>query len=102
MTATKTVAVPVERLFDAFVDDSSRARWLPDGQLRQRTASRPRSARFDWGDGTTRVNVGFDAKDEGKSTVALEHERLPDAGEAERMKAYWRERVAALKAELER
>jgi uncharacterized protein YndB with AHSA1/START domain len=96
------VAVPVERLYDAFVDDSSRARWLPDGRLRERTASRPRSARFDWGDGTTRVIVGFEAKGEAKSTVALEHERLPDAGEAERMKAYWRERVAALKEELER
>jgi hypothetical protein len=45
--------------------------------------------------------VGFEAKGEAKSTVALEHERLPDADEAERMKAYWRERVTALKGELE-
>jgi hypothetical protein len=33
--------------------------------------------------------------------VALSHERLPDAAEAERMKAFWRERVAALKEVLE-
>jgi hypothetical protein len=33
--------------------------------------------------------------------VALEHERLADADEAERMKAFWRERVAALKELLE-
>jgi hypothetical protein len=47
------------------------------------------------------VIVGFEAKGEAKSTVAIEHERLANAGEAERMKAYWRERVAALKDELE-
>jgi hypothetical protein len=102
VTASKTVAVPIERLFDAFVDESLRARWLPDGELRQRTATKPRSARFDWGDGETRVMVAFEAKGEAKSTAALQHARLADAAEAERMKAFWRERVAAMKDELER
>jgi uncharacterized protein YndB with AHSA1/START domain len=102
ITASKTVAVPVERLYEAFVNSSRRKRWLPDGKLRVRTSSKPKSARFDWGDGETRVNVGFTAKGEGKSTVALEHSRLADAKQAERMKAYWRDRVAALRALLER
>ena len=102
VTAAKTVAVPVERLYDAFVDASPRRRWLPDGELRERTATRPKSARFDWGDGDTRVHVTFLAKGEAKSTVALEHRRLPDAGEAERMKAYWRRRIEGLKELLER
>jgi hypothetical protein len=102
VTATKTVAVPVEQLYDAFVDASLRERWLPDDALRERTATRPRSARFDWDHGATRVIVGFEAKGEAKSTVSLEHAKLPDAAEAERMKAFWRERVAALKEVLER
>ena len=91
VTAQKTVAVPVERLFDAFADD----------RLRERTATRPRSARFDWDGGESRVNVTFAAKSDASSLVAVEHARLADAGEAERMKAYWRERLTALKAELE-
>ena len=91
VTAQKTVAVPVERLFDAFADD----------RLRERTATRPRSARFDWDGGDSRVNVTFAAKSDASSLVAVEHARLADAGEAERMKAYWRERLTALKAELE-
>ena len=102
VTAQKTVAVPVERLYDAFVDESLRRRWLPDGELRERTATKPKSARFDWGDGQTRVIVGFEAQNQAKSTAALEHERLADAEEADRMKAYWRERVATLKEVLER
>ena len=93
--------MPVDRLYDAFVDESLRRQWLPDGELRQRTATRPKSARFDWGDGETRVIAGFMDKGERKSAVAVLHERLPDAEAAERMKAYWRERVGTLKELLE-
>jgi len=101
VTASKTVAVPVDRLYEAFVDRSLRERWLPEAELRERTATKPKSARFDWGDGTTRLVVGFESKGEAKSVAALAHERLADAAEAERMKAFWRERVATLKEVLE-
>ena len=101
VTAAKTVAVPVDRLYDAFVEESLRRRWLPDDDLRERTATRPRSARFDWGDGQTRVHVSFDAKGDTRSTASLAHSRLADAGEADRMKAYWREHLTVLKARLE-
>jgi uncharacterized protein YndB with AHSA1/START domain len=101
ITASKTVAVPVERLYDAFLDSSLRERWLPGAQLRERTATRPRSARFDWGDGETRLHVTFIPKDDGRSTATVEHARLPDAAEADRVKAFWRERVGALKEVLE-
>jgi uncharacterized protein YndB with AHSA1/START domain len=99
ITAQKTVPVPAERLFDAFTDSALRAQWLPEDQLRERTATKPKSARFDWADGATRVNVTFIAKGE-RSTVALEHARLADADEADRMKAFWRERLSTLKAQL--
>jgi hypothetical protein len=102
VTATKTIAVPVGRLFDAFFDESLRPRWMPDGELGVRTVREAKSARFDWGDGATRVNVSFEGKGDAKSTVAVSHERLPDADTADRMKAYWRGRVAALKEVLER
>ena len=65
VTASRTVAVPVERLYEAFVRELCARAWLPDGRLRERTATRPKSARFDWGDGDTRVNVTFLAKRRG-------------------------------------
>jgi uncharacterized protein YndB with AHSA1/START domain len=101
VSASKTVAVPVERLFEAFVDEELRERWLPGGELRERTSQPGRSARFDWKDGATRVNVGFTAKDEGRSQVALAHERLPDSEAAGEARAFWRARMAALKELLE-
>jgi hypothetical protein len=91
ISATRTVAVPVERLYDAFPADG----------LRERTATRPRSARFDWGDNGSRLAVAFTAKGDTKSAVSVQHERLGSAAEAERMKAHWRERLTALKEELE-
>ena len=101
VTASKTVAVPVERLYAAFGDDGLRERWLPGAELHVRTASPPKSARYDWEDGSTRVIVGFYAKGDGKSQVALEHARLPDADTAEEMKSWWRERIGVLKDMLE-
>jgi hypothetical protein len=102
ITASKTVAVPADRLYDAFLDPSLRDRWLPDAELSERTATRPKSARFDWDGGSTRVNVTFVARDQAKSTVAVEHRRLSDSGEAVRLKTYWRERLIELKELLER
>ncbi len=100
--ASKTVNVPVERLFEAFVDTRLRNRWLPGAKLRKRTAQPGRSAKFDWEDSATRISVTFIASGKTKSQVAVEHELLPDAKSAERMKAYWRERLGPLKALLEK
>jgi hypothetical protein len=83
------------------MDRDLRARWLPDGELRERTTQPGKSARFDWGDGTTRVNVGFEQRGDARSQVALAHERLADAQAAEEMKQHWRERLTALKTLLE-
>ncbi len=47
VTASKTVGVRVERLFEAFADARLRRRWLPGAKMRVRTTQRGRSARFD-------------------------------------------------------
>jgi hypothetical protein len=47
------------------------------------------------------VIVFCESKGEAKSTLALSHERLPDAGEAARLKAFWRGRMSDLKELLE-
>ncbi|MCB0863159.1 MAG: DUF4287 domain-containing protein [Solirubrobacterales bacterium] len=101
VTASKTIGVPVEKLFEAVERESKRQQWLPDVELHLRTATAPVSARYDWGDGTTRLIVGFESLGPKKSRIALEHERLPDGEVAERMKVWWRERVLVLKEQLE-
>jgi uncharacterized protein YndB with AHSA1/START domain len=100
-TGSRTIAAPVERLFEAFADAGLRERWLPGAKLTVRTATAPKSLRADWGDDGTRVAVGFVAKGDGRAQVAVGHERLPDAEAAARMKGFWRDRLADLKDLLE-
>jgi hypothetical protein len=101
VNASRTVAVPVERLYEAFADPAVRERWLPGAAVEVRTARPARSIRANWDDGSTRLLIAFTARGESKSQVALTHERVPDAGTADKLKAFWRERMAALKQVLE-
>jgi hypothetical protein len=100
-TASRTIAAGAEQLFMAFVDPSRRAGWLPDTVLSERTVSKPKSARFDVGEGTSRLLVTVEARGPARSTVVVEQSKLADAGEREARQAYWRRRLATLKAELE-
>lgn len=98
---SRTVAVPVDRLFEAFADAGLRERWLPDAAVSVRTATAPKSFRADWLDDSTRIVVTFLPKGDVKALVALSHDKLTDAEAAARMKAYWRDRLAVLKQFLE-
>ncbi|QRP46072.1 DUF4287 domain-containing protein [Amycolatopsis sp. FDAARGOS 1241] len=100
VNASRTVKVPIEELYRAVVDAEVRQKWLGDDQLTPRTTQANRSARFDWGDGSMRVNVGFVDKGT-RAQVALAHERIVDEQTATEVKAYWKDRLAQLKKLLE-
>ena len=92
---SKTFAVPLERLYHAFHDPRTRSQWLPEGDLRVRTATRQKSMRITWPDGTS-LEIGFVSKGPEKSQVALQHGKLPDRDTAAGMKQYWTERLSVL------
>jgi hypothetical protein len=96
-TATRTMAAPVEEVMEAVVDEGRRAEWLPRAPLSPRRSTAERTARFDWEDGASRVVFWFEGLGDAKSRVAMEHERLPDKAETDRMKAYWRSALARLR-----
>ena len=58
--ASRTVAAPVERVFEAFTDATARERWLPGVAVEVR-AAQPKVVRLGWPDGT-RVQAQFDAR----------------------------------------
>jgi hypothetical protein len=92
---SKTFAVPLARLYGAFHNARTRARWLPGVDLTVRTATRGKSMRITWPDGTS-VVVGFTRLAPAKSQVALQHGKLPDRAAVMRVKEYWAERLNAL------
>jgi hypothetical protein len=101
--ASKTFDAELGTLFDAFVDDQVRARWLEDGEMsvRPRGTQRAKVARFDWASDDSRVMVSFEGKGPGRATAHVAHERLPDAAAGDATKAAWRDRLGALKSFLE-
>jgi uncharacterized protein YndB with AHSA1/START domain len=98
---SKTMAVPARRAYDAVVTAKRREAWLPGVKLTRRTAPRAKIARFDWPDGSSRLAIYFDAKATSKTTVGVQHERLPDAEARQRMRAFWKGRLAELQRLLE-
>ena len=97
---SKTFPVPVERLFDAFVEEAARDGWLETGTLRLRTALPHRSARFDVLATSTRLEVYLTSKGEAKTTVALQHTKLSTTEDVETWRAFWKERLIRLAAHL--
>jgi uncharacterized protein YndB with AHSA1/START domain len=95
VTKSKTFAVPLAQLYRAFHDPRTRSRWLPGIDLIVRTATRDKSMRITWPDGTS-LEVGFTSRGAAKSQVALQHTRLPDQATASRMKEFWSQRLDAL------
>ena len=94
---SKTFAVPVTRLYRAWKDARSRAKWLPGLKLTVRAGTTDRSMRITWDDGTS-VDAWFVSKGPEKSQVAVAHTKLKDKATVTRRKAYWDERLRALDA----
>lgn len=100
VSATKTIAAPIDRAFAAWSDQTLRASWLGE-PVTIRKATPEKSLRITWTDGTSNVEVNFYPKPAGRCQVAVQHGRLPNAAAAARMKAFWRDAVARLKSLLE-
>ena len=98
--ASKTIAVPLKELYAAWTEARRREKWLPKAKLTVRKSTPSKSMRITWSDGS-HVDVLFTAKGNGKSQVAVGHRKLPNRGEVERMKKFWRGRLEALGTMLE-
>ena len=92
---SRTFDVPVKTLFEAWADERTRKRWLDGTSVRIRTATEPKSMRLDWDDKSI-IAVGFMPKGNSKSSVAIQHTRLPDRDTANQLKEYWSDRLDAL------
>lgn len=95
MTISRTFDVPVATLFDAWANAATRRQWLGETDVKIRTANPPKTMRLGWPDGAI-VAVGFTAKGASKSSVALEHGKLPSRDAAAELKQAWSAWLTAL------
>ena len=101
VSVSRTIAAPVALVFEAWRDPVLRERWLPLTPLTVRKATPHKSIRIVWADGTM-LSVNFWPKGAIKCQVVPQHGKLPDAETAELMKAYWTDKLEALRVCLEK
>jgi len=97
---TRTFPVSLERLFEAFHDPFQRDLWLGVEGLTLRSARPGKVVRLVWPDGSV-AEAGFTPKAEDRSTVSVQHRKLPDGETAGAMKVAWQEALDRLAAWLE-
>jgi uncharacterized protein YndB with AHSA1/START domain len=96
ISRSKTIAAPAAVLYNAWLDEDVRRRWLPDAPLTVRKTTENKTLRLAWEEGNSTVDVQLYPRGDDKTQVVVQHNKLPDADEATRMKAYWAERLAQL------
>ena len=100
ISVSKTVAVPIDLLYAAWLDDDLRAKWLSE-KITITKSTENKSVRVLWRDDLTRLSVDIYPKGEGKSQMVVQHMKIPDSEMAAVMKDYWAERLNHLKSTLE-
>ncbi len=85
---SRTLEAAVGRVFRAWADTRQRRSWLGATKFAITTATRNKSLRIAWADGT-RTEVYFAAKGPARCQVALQHSKLPGARSVARMKKFW-------------
>lgn len=99
--ASRTVATPLGKLYNAWNDPQIRARWLLDAPVEVRKCTDGKSIRMTWTAGRSNVDVYFSPKGADRSVVQVQHGKLSRAADVTRQKAFWAEALERLKALLE-
>jgi hypothetical protein len=101
ISVSRTMNTPVNLLYSAFEDETSRTAWLLEEKLVVRKATKNKSMRVTWKDGKTSLEIDFYPKGADKSQVVVQHSKLASAAAAARMKTYWSKALDRLKLSLE-
>lgn len=98
VSVSRTIAAPVSKVYEAWLSAASRKAWLPRATFTIRKATRDKSLRITWGDGTN-VEVMFYLKGAGKSQCTVQHDKLPRAASVETARACWSDALDALRGQ---
>ena len=88
ISRSRTLAAPAAKVYELWLDEDARRRWLPDAKFTVRKETPHKTIRLGWADGTL-VEARLVEKGPNKTAVTVQHNKLPDAETAEKMKAYW-------------
>ncbi len=96
VSVTKVMPVALSDLFDAATDPKLRAKWIPRGAFEETSKTKDKYWRGKWKK-DARLEVGFYAKGEGKTQIALQVNKLADGAAVEAERAAWKTAIDKLK-----
>jgi len=99
VSASKTVAVALSRIYRASATDAARKRWFPAGTFIASSVTTDKYVRGSWNVGA-RLEFGFYAKGSGKAQITVQVSKLASAREVERERVAWKAALAALEKQL--
>jgi hypothetical protein len=98
MNRSRTLTVPLGRLYAAWAEKKLRERWLRE-KFTLRKQTRNKSLRIAWHDGTS-LEVLFYPRGAGKSVVTIQQRKLASAKAVAAQKSYWGGKLDRLAATL--
>jgi hypothetical protein len=100
ISKSKTLPVSVEKIFNAVHSPSQRKTWLRDHDFKITTATKNKSIRGKWIDGSTNIEFQFYPKDKSKTQLVVQHNKIKNSTGAEKMKKYWEKSLKILEDKL--
>ena len=98
VSASKTFAVPLSKLYAATADDKLRKKWFPEVAFKPSSQTKDKYFRGAWGADGARLEIGFYAKGEGKSQIAIQVNKLAKKSLVESERARWKQALKSLQA----
>lgn len=95
-SVSKTINASAEKVHAALADDEKRGQWLDDSVVSFRTASAPKSARFDDLEAGIVIAAFLTAKGDEKTSLQVQAEKLASKEAGEEWKAGWKPRLTKL------
>jgi|CXWL01.1.fsa_nt_gi hypothetical protein len=95
-SVSRTVEVPIAKMFNAWTDDETRKQWMGKKKITIRKATKNKSMRITW-PGETSLEVNFYSKSAAKSQITVQHGKLTSEDDVAKSKKYWAGAMEKLK-----
>jgi hypothetical protein len=92
-SVSRTVPLPAEAVFQAWIDGELRAKWQRRGDFEPSAIREPGTVRGKWLPDGSWLDVEVSAAAENSCELAIRHRKLADAVGAERMREFWERSV---------
>jgi hypothetical protein len=96
---SKTIDVSLPKLYAAAADAAQRKKSFPRGAFDSSSQTKDKYLNGSW-NGSTRLNIGFYAKGDNKSQIALQVSKLAKASDVEAERQAWKAALSKLQTML--